>query len=83
MKAARLEIGGMSCGHCVQSVEKALRAVPGVEVRRVAVGSAEVQFDPATTTAQAAAAAVEQAGYEAREVAASDCSTADGSCCRR
>ena len=25
-----LKIEGMNCGHCVQTVEKALRAVPGV-----------------------------------------------------
>ena len=37
-----LSIDGMSCGHCVQTVTKALSGVPGVKVRAVAVGSAEI-----------------------------------------
>lgn len=61
-----LEISGMSCGHCVGRVSKALQAVPGVTVESVEIGSASVAFDPSLTNAAAIAQAVTAAGYEAR-----------------
>jgi len=66
MEALNLTIGGMSCGHCVKAVDKALKAVPGVHVIEVKVGGASVHFDPAQTSVAAIAAAVTEAGYEAR-----------------
>jgi copper chaperone len=60
-----LDINGMSCGHCLNAVRTALSTAPGVTVTSVRVGRAEVQFDPAVTTADAIAAAVTDAGYEA------------------
>jgi len=54
----------MACGHCVQSVRRALEAVPGADVRDVRVGSAEVTLD-ASTNREAVLAAVQDAGYEA------------------
>jgi copper chaperone CopZ len=39
MEKIVLELSGMSCGHCVASVRKALLAVPGV-------AAAEVTLDP-------------------------------------
>ena len=47
MTSLSLKIDGMSCGHCVMSVQKALRALDGVQVDQVLVGSAQLQFDPA------------------------------------
>jgi copper chaperone CopZ len=66
MTTLTLAVDGMSCNHCVSHVTKALAAVPGVEVTRVAIGSAEVAFDPARTSPAAIAAAVSEAGYPAR-----------------
>ena len=66
METLNLTIGGMSCGHCVKAVDKALKAVPGVQVGEVKVGGASVQYDPAQTTPSAIAGAVTEAGYEAR-----------------
>lgn len=63
-----LTISGMSCGHCVRAVEAALATVPGVTPRRVTVGSAEVAVAPGAT-ADAAIAAIRDAGYEARATA--------------
>lgn len=41
-----LKIKGMSCGHCVRTVESALRALPAVRsVDEVQVGRAVVQTD--------------------------------------
>ncbi len=62
----QLAIDGMSCGHCVARVKKALEQVPGATVADVAVGSATVEIDPARTSADALVKAVDDAGYPAR-----------------
>lgn len=64
MEQLKLEITGMSCGHCVGSVRKALAGVSGVEVDDVQIGSATVRFDPAATTRDAITDAIEDQGYE-------------------
>lgn len=63
MPQLTLQISGMTCGHCVAGVTRALGAVPGVTVDTVAIGSAAVHFDPALTTPAAIAQAVEEDGY--------------------
>jgi copper chaperone len=63
MQHATFEISGMSCGHCVKAVDKALQQTAGVSVDAVAIGSATVSFDPAQTTAQQIAQAIDEAGY--------------------
>ena len=67
-KTTTLSIDGMSCGHCVQAVTKALSAVPGVKVRSVAVGSAVIEAADGWTTGKAVAA-LDEAGYPARAAA--------------
>jgi Cu+-exporting ATPase len=64
---ASLVIEGMTCASCVNRVEKALRAVPGVAEASVnlATGLARVRMT-APTSAQALVAAVAGAGYGAR-----------------
>lgn len=69
MKQMKLEVTGMSCGHCVQSVKEALGAVPGVKVENVQVGSAMVLFDESKATVGDLVDAVYNAGYEANEAA--------------
>ena len=66
MENLTLEIEGMSCGHCVARVSKALAAVPGVAVDDVQIGRARVRFDPIRTSASDLARAVDEAGYPAR-----------------
>lgn len=63
MEKATFEITGMSCGHCVKAVDRALRSADGVEVEQVVVGSATVQFDPAKTTAADLAERIANEGY--------------------
>ena len=68
MQAVILHIEGMSCGQCLNAVNKALHAVSGVTVKSVQIGRAEVEVsDPAVT--EAAAAAMSGAGYRATAVA--------------
>ena len=66
-RSVTLAIDGMSCGHCVQAVTKALSAVPGVKVRSVAVGSAVIEAADGRAAGQAVAA-LEEAGYPAKAV---------------
>jgi copper chaperone CopZ len=60
-----LKINGMSCGHCVAHVTKALQEVPGVQSADVKLeeGSALVQHHNADV--QAMLTAVDDAGFEA------------------
>ena len=60
----KLEIKGMTCGHCVASVKKALEAVPGVEQADVDLkaGAAEVA---GAADVEALLAAVREEGFEA------------------
>lgn len=63
MDRIKLKIDGMSCGHCVSAVDKALKAVDGVQVEQVAIGSATVSYDPASTSAAKITQAIENEGY--------------------
>jgi copper chaperone len=59
-----LTIEGMSCGHCVKSVDEALRRVPGVVRADVRVGSATVETTDVTTR-EALITALAEADYPA------------------
>ena len=65
MERLRLDIGGMSCDHCVRAVRGALQGVEGAEVEEVAIGHATVRYDPARTSPDAIVDAVSDEGYEA------------------
>lgn len=60
-----LAIDDMTCGHCVRAVSEALGKVPGITVRSVAVGRAEIEAPDGPSVA-AALAAVDDAGYPVR-----------------
>ncbi|HIP52592.1 MAG TPA: hypothetical protein EYH03_01090 [Chromatiales bacterium] len=62
-----LKIEGMSCGHCTAAVEKALKAVPGVESVKVSLepGEARVAGD---ADVEALKAAVVEEGYTVQSV---------------
>ena len=63
-------IRGMTCSHCVASVEKALVNAPGVSSVGVNLTAerARVEFDPAVTGQEAIFKAVFEAGYKALSV---------------
>ncbi len=63
MTQIHLKINGMSCGHCVKAVERALDHVSGVQTRSVQVGSAEVTFDPQQTSTDRLLNAIREEGY--------------------
>jgi copper chaperone len=66
METVTLGVQGMTCGGCVASVTRVLRAVPGVTDVNVTLqpGAAKVTFDPARTGLPALKSAVEDAGYD-------------------
>jgi copper chaperone len=65
MREIQIAISGMSCGHCVGRVTKALSAVPGVRVDAVEVGSARIAYEPSTVSPEAILKAVRDLGYGA------------------
>lgn len=65
LQHAILSIGGMSCATCVDRVEKALIALPGVWASvNLASEQAEIEFDPTRVKPSALAEAIERAGYD-------------------
>ena len=62
MNTVQLQVTGMSCGHCVAAVTKALKSVPGTQDAQVdlASGRATVQGNAAP---EALAKAVADEGY--------------------
>jgi copper chaperone CopZ len=65
MRQATLHIEGMSCGHCLNAVNRALSAVPGVQIEAIRIGRADVSYDEGTTGPTQLEAAVAGAGYRA------------------
>jgi len=70
MEHVTIQIDGMSCGHCVAAVGRALSAVPGVDVQQLAIGSATVAYDPGAVSLDRIRAAIRAEGYLPRENAA-------------
>jgi copper ion binding protein len=64
-----LMIKGMSCGHCVARVEKALTSLDGVTAVKVSLeeNSATIEYDESRTGTENFKSAVAEAGYEAAE----------------
>ena len=69
METITMNVRGMTCGGCVASVTRVLKAVPGVSDVAVSLtpGTAKVTYDPAKTAAPALRSAVEDAGYDVVE----------------
>ena len=65
MQRLTLHIEGMSCGHCLNAVNRALAALPGVQVDSVRIGRAELRYDELITAPSRIEAAVADAGYRA------------------
>ena len=57
-------IEGMSCGGCVNSLTRVLKAVPGIDPLKVEVGKASLRLDPDRVSDDAVRDAVERAGFE-------------------
>ncbi len=68
-KKATLQLEGMSCASCAQTVEKALNKADGVAEARVnfAAEKAYIEFDPAEIDEEKLAEVVRSTGYDVRD----------------
>lgn len=64
MTTMTMEIGGMTCGHCLRMVQQALGALDGARLDELRIGKATVTFDESQLSAEAIAEAVRDAGYD-------------------
>lgn len=69
MPRVTLEAPDISCGHCIQSVEKAVTKLPGVtfmagdpEVKQVAL-----EYDPGAVSMEQIEGAMEEEGYPVKK----------------
>ena len=69
-KTVELRISNMSCDHCVSTVARALRSVPGVKDVRVSLAEARatVVYDEQLVKPDALTRATEMAGYPSEVV---------------
>ncbi len=67
METLRLTIGGMSCGHCVEAVRRAVELLPGVDVLDVTIGEAKVSVSDTVATDKLVGA-IADAGYRVTAV---------------
>lgn len=64
MQNVTLKVEGMSCGHCVSSVEGALRTVGAAGKVDLANGTVQVEFDETSVSLDKIKAAIEDQGYD-------------------
>jgi copper ion binding protein len=66
METVTMNVKGMTCGGCVASVTRVLKAVPGVESVDVKLqpGQATVRYDASKVAVPRLKAAIEDAGYD-------------------
>lgn len=79
MDTATIKLRGMSCASCANSIEDAIRFVPGVSECNVNFGAeqATVTYDSKKTDLEAIQNAIDAAGYSAQPVQEQDLLTGD------
>ncbi|GAA3521297.1 heavy-metal-associated domain-containing protein [Dietzia aurantiaca] len=60
---ATFTVSGMTCGHCVSSVEEEVLEIPGVSSVEVGLESGRLVVSPNPVDPAAVRAAVDEAGY--------------------
>jgi copper chaperone CopZ len=65
MTPLHLTIEGMTCAHCVRAIEDRLRKTPGIELERVAIGSADLHYDASAMTVDDISHLIADEGYTA------------------
>lgn len=67
MANVTLKVNGMSCGHCVNSVEGALKEIGAKGKVELSANTVEVDFDGNNLTLEAIKEAIEEQGYDVVE----------------
>jgi copper chaperone len=70
MKDLHIEIVGMTCDHCVRAVKNRLAATPGVNVKDVKVGTADIALDESKASMTDVEDAISDEGYTVDTVSA-------------
>lgn len=65
MTETSIRVSGMTCGHCVMRVKKAVEGLNGVSESNVSIGLAKIVFDENVTSRDVIARAISDAGYKA------------------
>ncbi len=65
MKTVTLQVEGMSCSHCQNAVQKAVKSLKGVDEVKVSLAdkTAVVNFDESVVSIENIKAAIEDEGY--------------------
>jgi copper chaperone len=68
METTTLKVKGMSCQHCVKTIETTVSRLPGVGKVEVDLGRAEarVTYEPTATPLDRIVRTIEDQGYEAQ-----------------
>ncbi|WP_339275757.1 copper ion binding protein [Paenibacillus sp. FSL W8-0426] len=64
MSNITLNVAGMSCNHCVKSVEEAVKSVGAKAQVDLAAGTVAVEYDEQSVSVEQIKAAIEDQGYD-------------------
>ncbi|MFD1955280.1 cation transporter [Paenibacillus thailandensis] len=64
MKTVTLEVNGMSCQHCVNSIEGALKQIGAEGKVHLSGGTVDVRYDEGKVTLQTIKETIEEQGYD-------------------
>lgn len=64
MTTVTLQVKGMSCNHCVNSIETAVREAGAVGKADLGAGTVTIQYDEGKTSVAALKEAIEEQGYD-------------------
>ena len=70
MQNLHIDIVGMTCDHCVRAVKNRLAATPGVTVKDVKVGTADIALDEVKASMSDVEDAISDEGYTVDAVSA-------------
>jgi copper chaperone len=70
MSDLHIEIVGMTCDHCVRAVRNRLSSTPGITVKDVKVGTADIQLDDSRASMADVEDAISDEGYTVDTVTA-------------
>lgn len=68
MEKTTLKVNGMSCGHCVNSVEGSVGKLEGVKLVKVNLraGEVDVEFNPTEVSLSKIKETIDDQGYEVK-----------------
>ncbi|WP_159884671.1 copper ion binding protein [Paenibacillus puerhi] len=66
MATVQLQVEGMSCNHCVNSIERALQTIGASGKVDLAAKSVSVHYDESKLTVEALKETIEEQGYDVK-----------------